>query len=82
MQHPNSMHVYVTSVRRSPWKIMLNLVPRNSTQLLNINTTKFQVEREPVYRNYDILAKALADSKEKHIPKKIKKLNKWYGMVW
>ena len=23
---------------------------RNSTQLLNINTTKFQVEREPVYR--------------------------------
>ena len=24
--------------------------PRNSTQLLNINTTKFQVEREPVYR--------------------------------
>ena len=26
------------------------MVPRNSTQLLNINTTKFQVEREPVYR--------------------------------
>ena len=25
------------------------MVPRNSTQLLNINTTKFQVEREPVY---------------------------------
>ena len=24
-------------------------VPRNFTQLLNINTTKFQVEREPVY---------------------------------
>ena len=24
-------------------------LPRNSTQLLNINTTKFQVEREPVY---------------------------------
>ena len=23
--------------------------PRNSTQLLKINTTKFQVEREPVY---------------------------------
>ena len=25
--------------------------PRNSTQLLKINTTKFQVEREPVYIN-------------------------------
>ena len=24
--------------------------PRNSTQLLKINTTKFQVEREPVYK--------------------------------
>ena len=24
------------------------MVPRNSIQLLNINTTKFQVEREPV----------------------------------
>ena len=24
-------------------------VPRNSTELLKINTTKFQVEREPVY---------------------------------
>ena len=23
--------------------------PRNSTELLKINTTKFQVEREPVY---------------------------------
>ena len=25
------------------------MVPRNSTQLLKINTTKFQMEREPVY---------------------------------
>ena len=25
------------------------MVPRNSTQLSNINTTKFQVERKPVY---------------------------------
>ena len=25
------------------------MVPRNSIQLLNINTTQFQVEREPVY---------------------------------
>ena len=25
----------------------LYMVPRNSTQLLNINTTKFRVEREP-----------------------------------
>ena len=36
--------------------------PRNSTQLLKINTTKFQVEREPVYNilinltSYRILA--------------------------
>ena len=29
-----------------------NMVPRNSIQLLNINTTKFQVEREPVSVNY------------------------------
>ena len=28
--------------------IGLYMVPRNSTQLLNINTTKFQVECEPV----------------------------------
>ena len=28
---------------------LVYMVPRNSTQLLNINTTKFQVEREPVY---------------------------------
>ena len=27
---------------------MVYMVPKNSTQLLNINTTKFQVEREPV----------------------------------
>ena len=26
----------------------LHMVSKNSTQLLNINTTKFQVEREPV----------------------------------
>ena len=25
---------------------LIHMVPRNSTQLLNINTTKFQVERE------------------------------------
>ena len=25
------------------------MIPRNSIQLLNINTTTFQVEREPVY---------------------------------
>ena len=29
--------------------------PRNSTQLLKINTTKFQVEREPVYIDSKIL---------------------------
>ena len=28
---------------------LVNKVPRNAIQLLNINTTKFQVEREPVY---------------------------------
>ena len=27
---------------------LVYMVPRNFTQLLNINTTKFQVEREPV----------------------------------
>ena len=27
---------------------LVYMVPRNSTQLLSINTTKFQVEREPV----------------------------------
>ena len=26
---------------------LVYMVPRNSTQLLNINTTKFQVERKP-----------------------------------
>ena len=30
-------------VKYDPWG------PRNSTELLKINTTKFQVEREPVY---------------------------------
>ena len=29
---------------------LVYMVPRNSTQLLNINTTNFQVEREPVYK--------------------------------
>ena len=28
---------------------LVYMVPRNSTQLLNISTTKFRVEREPVY---------------------------------
>ena len=28
---------------------LVYMVPRNSTELLKINTTKFQVEREPVY---------------------------------
>ena len=28
---------------------LVYMVPRNYTQLLKINTTKFQVEREPVY---------------------------------
>ena len=28
---------------------LVYMVPRNSTQLLNINATKFQVVREPVY---------------------------------
>ena len=28
---------------------LVYMVPRKSTQLLNINTTKFQVDREPVY---------------------------------
>ena len=27
---------------------LVYMVPRNATQLLKINTTKFQVEREPV----------------------------------
>ena len=30
---------------------LVYMVPRNSTQLVKINTTKFQVEREPVYRS-------------------------------
>ena len=30
---------------------LVYMVPRNSTQLLKINTTKFQVEREPVYKS-------------------------------
>ena len=34
---------------------LVYMVPRNSTQLLNINTTKFQVEREPVYIYIDKL---------------------------
>ena len=33
---------------------LVYMVPRNSTQLLNINTTNFQVEREPVYSSYSI----------------------------
>ena len=28
---------------------LVHMGPRNSTQLLKINTSKFQVEREPVY---------------------------------
>ena len=34
--------------------MLVYMVPRNSTQLLNINTTitKFQVERDPVYQIY------------------------------
>ena len=32
----------------SDWQLVY-MVPRNSTELLNINTTKFQVDREPVY---------------------------------
>ena len=32
----------------SRFAIGLYMVPRNSTQLFYINTTKFQVEREPV----------------------------------
>ena len=28
---------------------LVYMIPRNSMQLLNINNTKFQVEREPVY---------------------------------
>ena len=34
---------------------LLYVVPRNSTQLLNIITTKFQVERKPVYKIIIIL---------------------------
>ena len=30
---------------------LVYMVPRNSTELLKINTTKFQVEHEPVYSN-------------------------------
>ena len=30
---------------------LVYMVPRNSTELLKINTTKFQVEREPVYKS-------------------------------
>ena len=43
---------------------LVYMVPRNSTQLLKINTTKFQVEREPVYRDYrqqDSLTNIFAD---------------------
>ena len=29
--------------------LLIYMVSRNSTQLLNINSTKFQVDREPVY---------------------------------
>ena len=36
---------------------LVYMVHRNSTQLLNINTTKFQVEREPVYCNITIIDK-------------------------
>ena len=32
---------------------LVYMVPKNSTQLLKINTTKFQVEREPVYHKYN-----------------------------
>ena len=35
---------------------LVYIVPRNLTQLVNINTTKFQVEREPVYYEYMELA--------------------------
>ena len=33
------------------------MVPRNSTQLLNINTAKFQVEHEPVYKEIETFFK-------------------------
>ena len=33
---------------------LVYMVPRKSTQLLNINTTNFQVEREPVYEHRTI----------------------------
>ena len=36
---------------------LVNMGPRNSTQLLKINTTKFQVEREPVYKSDILLMK-------------------------
>ena len=35
---------------------LVYMVHRNSTQLLSINTTKFQVEREPVYKMLIVLA--------------------------
>ena len=38
---------------------LVYMVPRNSTELLKINTTKFQVEREPVYIEPYILKKCL-----------------------
>ena len=39
---------------------LVYMVPRNSTQLLNINTTKFKVEREPVYGLYKKVESAFA----------------------
>ena len=41
---------------------LVYMVPRNSIQLLKINITKFQVEREPVYAKGGDFKKGALDS--------------------
>ena len=47
--HPivKNKHYHISSGARA--SLLVYMVHRNSTELLKINTTKFQVEREPVY---------------------------------
>ena len=58
--HQNAPFTKIFSGGACPQTLLANpgyiqVVPRNSIQLLNINTTKFQVEREPVYEQYDCM---------------------------
>ena len=46
---------------------LVYMVPRNSTQLLNINTTKFQVEREPVYNDIILMCNRVFNYICKHL---------------